>query len=1002
MSKKRIVPLVAMLLLLSTLAACTQDHPPVDDPETTEQATGDPSGSDTDTGTTAPDSTDDTTATDVPPENIVRAEIYPVPMEITYAEGNIMYNKLCPDESAGVYTALLERIGFAVAEDGLVLSVTLRDLSADFAYGVDEAYILAVTNEGISIQAQTESGVFYACMTLAQLVREDGTLPVVTVKDAPRNALRGVIEGFYGDPWTHEYRKDLFAFMGQNKMNAYIYAPKADAKHRVQWRVLYTDKELQVMTDLIGTAKENHVKFIYALSPGGDIDLGTGYEKELEKLFAKCEQMYSLGVRDFAIFLDDIPTLDAQGHGKLLTDFQERFVQTHQGVGNLIAITTEYGDPFLTDYTDKIAPLIHKDVVLMWTGPGVIPESITNQSLTKILKKYDRKVLIWWNYPVNDTLANHLYMGPCQNLEDTLYQSITGLTANPMNQGYASMVPLFTTGDYLWNPEAYDKDASLTAACRTLMPDAADALEDFIRMTCSSSINKNTDSVELKVLLDAYKKNNTPETRAALKNFFEQMIRNADVITASENKSMVAEMQEWLEKYRAYGKMGVLYIEMEEAFAAGKQKSELLALLGEYKEIEIAIRQNPRLVSESVLTPFLQSLNRRFGIMLGEIENQAAAPATPYTNCNHHDTYTPDLMTDGDDSTYFWTAGNLQTASGGKDGYFGVDLGSVIDVTSIYVKTGMGGGDVLTAGILEYSEDGKEWTQIYQGICSEEIYYGDQAIRARYVRMRTYDNTSTTWIKVCSFEINAPRSVAGDAPAGVPTWSSSLSTYMTHYPELMADNDPTTYFWSSTGARPGDYIQIDLGGVGAVSHITFKTGVPDHDQDYVRSGELCYSEDGQTWTVLCPITAKETELDVNIRARYIRVRITAEQGNWVTVSEFTAVSEDQVSPLLQLTTNSVARTQLLALTDGFSTTLFAPDGDKTRGDTLQITVGESGKVTLTALKLPKDGVNITVLEADGTEIGTVPLDLITNLQAPVGAVIYLPLGNGLLLAEVAW
>lgn len=994
MSKKRFIVLIAVLLLFSTLAACTQEQPPIeDDPDSTQGVTVAPGGSET----TAPDSTESSGTTEGQPEEIGMADIYPIPMEITYAQGNTAHNKLLPDEHAARYTALLQSAGFVVADDGMPITVTLRDLSGDFSYGADEAYILDVTSQGISIEAQTESGVHYAFMTLVQMVKEDGTLPIARVKDAPRNALRGVIEGFYGDPWTHEYRKDLFAFMGQNKMNAYIYAPKADLKHRVQWRVLYTGKELEVMTDLINTAHQNHVRFIYALSPGGDIDLGAGYAAELEKLFAKCEQMYELGVRDFAIFLDDIPTLDAQGHGKLLTDFQTQFVQTHEGVSDLIAITTEYGDPFLTEYTTQIAPLIHKDVVLMWTGPGVIPESITNASLQHIIKTYGRKVLIWWNYPVNDTLANHLYMGPCQNLEDTLYQSITGLTSNPMNQGYASMVPLFTIGDYLWNPEAYDKDASLEAACQALMPDAADALADFIAMTCSSGINKNTDSVQLKALLDAFKKNNTPETREALKAFFEQMIANADAIAASENKSMVAQMQEWLDKYRTYGEMGVLYIEMEQAFANGAEQSDLLALLGEYKTLEIAMRKNPRLVSEAVLTPFLQSLNHRFGILLGEIEQQAAASAKPYTNCNYHDTYKPDYMTDSDDSTFFWTAGNLQTAAGGKDGYFGVDLGSVIDVNSVYVKTGMGGSDVLSAGILEYSADGKEWTQIYRGECSEEVLFGDLSIKARYVRMRTYDNTSTTWVKVCAFEVNSGR-VVGNAPAGVPTWSTSLPTYQAYLPEFMADHDPSTYFWSSTGARAGDYFQIDLGTLTSVTHITFKTGVPDHNQDYVRSGELCYSEDGYSWTVICPIASQNTDLDVNIKARYIRVRITAEQVNWITVSEFTAVSEDHVSPLLHLDSDAIARTELLSLTDGYSVSFFAPD----KQGTLEITLDERGEVKLTALKLPEGGLTAVVRDAGGNEIKTVQLSLITAIQAPAGSVICVPIGNGLMLAEVTW
>ena len=86
---------------------------------------------------------------------------------------------------------------------------------------------------------------------------------------------------------------------------------------------------------------------------GIDINLGSGYGKDFPKLTAKCEQLWSIGVRDFAVLLDDIPTLNAEGHAKLLNDFQTQFIRTHEGASDLICITTEYTDPMLTAYTDR-------------------------------------------------------------------------------------------------------------------------------------------------------------------------------------------------------------------------------------------------------------------------------------------------------------------------------------------------------------------------------------------------------------------------------------------------------------------------------------------------------------------------------------------------------------------------------------------------------------------------------------------------------------------------
>ena len=44
--------------------------------------------------------------------------------------------------------------------------------------------------------------------------------------------LRGVVEGFYGTPWTFAERVEILEFCRQNNLNAYIYAPKDDIYHR--------------------------------------------------------------------------------------------------------------------------------------------------------------------------------------------------------------------------------------------------------------------------------------------------------------------------------------------------------------------------------------------------------------------------------------------------------------------------------------------------------------------------------------------------------------------------------------------------------------------------------------------------------------------------------------------------------------------------------------------------------------------------------------------------
>ena len=116
--------------------------------------------------------------------------------------------------------------------------------------------------------------------------------------------LRGVVEGFYGTPWTFEDRADIIDFCRKNNLNAYIYAPKDDPYHRDKWRMPYPADKFDELSRLVAIAKKNNVRFIFAISPGLDLKYkGDEGERDFNIMIRKLESMYQIGVRDFAIFL---------------------------------------------------------------------------------------------------------------------------------------------------------------------------------------------------------------------------------------------------------------------------------------------------------------------------------------------------------------------------------------------------------------------------------------------------------------------------------------------------------------------------------------------------------------------------------------------------------------------------------------------------------------------------------------------------------------------------
>jgi protein O-GlcNAcase/histone acetyltransferase len=124
-------------------------------------------------------------------------------------------------------------------------------------------------------------------------------------KDRTTDFLTGVIEGFYGQPWTPAERFELFDWMAGWGLNTYLYAPKDDLKHRAVWRELYSASQAEELGRLIRACQQRDIRFIYALSPG--LDIRYSNETELELLRKRFEQMLALGCRHFSLLFDDIP-----------------------------------------------------------------------------------------------------------------------------------------------------------------------------------------------------------------------------------------------------------------------------------------------------------------------------------------------------------------------------------------------------------------------------------------------------------------------------------------------------------------------------------------------------------------------------------------------------------------------------------------------------------------------------------------------------------------------
>ena len=471
-----------------------------------------------------------------------------------------------------------------------------------------EGYYLQITQKGITVAGTDTRGLYYGIQTLAQLVAQ-GQLPLTEVTDYPDIRWRGVVEGFYGTPWSHEARLRQLDFYGKNKMNVYLYGPKDDPYHSVpNWRKPYPAKEAAQLKQLVDRAKANEVIFYWAIHPGQDIKWNT---QDRDLLMQKFESMYQLGVRAFAVFFDDISGEGAKApkQAELLNYIDDNFVKVKGDVAPLIMCPTEYNKSWSNvkgGYLTTLGTQLNKGIEIMWTGDRVIA-CIDKQSMDFINPLLQRKAYIWWNFPVSDYVRDHLLMGPVYGNGLDIKNDMSAFVSNPMERPEASKIALYSVADYAWNLEEFDSEASWKEAIKDLLPENAAALQLFATHHSDLGVNghgfRRDETVALTPTLETLVSSYTAATtfdrqaHARIQKECDDIIRAADLLMASkDNRMLIDEIRPWLMQFKQVGEYGKIVLTMmqttqAEQFVAQHQHAQALQNL--MYQVDATYNQNP-------------------------------------------------------------------------------------------------------------------------------------------------------------------------------------------------------------------------------------------------------------------------------------------------------------------------------------------------------------------------------------------------------------------------
>lgn len=264
----------------------------------------------------------------------------------------------------------------------------------------------------------------------------------------------GVIEGFFGKPWTDAARLACAEFLRPRGFDFYVYAPKADRYLRRQWAEPFPDFELAQLGALSSEIRRRAVRFGIGLTP---YNIHQNYDAGARAaLRAKVAQLDAIGTDVLCILFDDMP-----GNFAGLAQLQARVVgdvTAWSAATRFIMCPTYYSDDPILErvfgtppqhYWQDLGRNLDPAIDIFWTGPKVCSSGYADAHLQDVATRLGRKPFLWDNHIANDGKIRcaHVYLDLKTSGWSLTRALAAGVAVNPMNQPGLSRVALAAYAD---------------------------------------------------------------------------------------------------------------------------------------------------------------------------------------------------------------------------------------------------------------------------------------------------------------------------------------------------------------------------------------------------------------------------------------------------------------------------------------------------------------------------------------------------------------------------
>lgn len=301
----------------------------------------------------------------------------------------------------------------------------------------------------------------------------------------------GLIEGFFGRPWSWAERRDTVEFLAPHGFGFYLYAPKADPFLRRRWQEPHPEAELAEMAMLSEACRKAGMRFGVGLSP---FELHLGPESDWEKLLhEKLRTLAAVGAEDLAILFDDM-----RGDVPELAERQARIVSIaaeRSEASRIICCPSYYSDDPVLDrvfgqrpenYLERLGQLLDPAVEIMWTGEEVCAREISPGHLERVAEQIGRRPFLWDNYPVNDgpRMSQHLHLRSFTGRPASIGRHLSAHGINVASQPFLTRIPALSLVECYSFNENYQYLAAFERALRVALGDelAAQVQRDLLRL----------------------------------------------------------------------------------------------------------------------------------------------------------------------------------------------------------------------------------------------------------------------------------------------------------------------------------------------------------------------------------------------------------------------------------------------------------------------------------------------------------------------------------------